>query len=385
MKAALLDAIARSPAWFVDTTLRDGAQAAGVAFSPGEQARIARSLAAAGVREMEVGIPSAGEHVRHEIDAVAMAAPEIFRLGWCRARRDDLAAARRCAVHGVHISFPVSDLHLEAWRKPRTWVLETLRDLVGEAAGEFAYVTVGAQDASRADAGFLREFCHAVSESPAIRLRLADTVGVLNPRRTAALVSGAVAALRGRLVEIHAHNDLGMATANTIVAWECGARCLSTTVNGLGERAGNAAFAEVAAALRVACGTAADLDLRELYALSALVAGASRRTVASTMPVVGEDVFTHATGIHLSGLASDARTYEPFAPELVGHAASRRLFGPQSGPRSLARLLGEKSRAIDGTQLQTMSDRLKKYCRETRQALDAGQVVKLARILLPES
>lgn len=313
-----LEEIRASPAWFVDTTLRDGEQAAGVSFSDRDRRAIAAALSAAGVKEIEAGIPASGENARRQIDLVAAAAPDAWILAWCRARRDDIGASRLCGAHGVHISFPVSDLHLRIWNKTKDWVFRTLNDLACEAASAFEYVTVGAQDASRADTGFFAEFAAAVAETPAIRLRLADTVGILTPSRTAEMVHLVARAAPQLEIEIHSHNDLGMATANAISAWEAGARCLSTTVNGIGERAGNAVFEEVAMALRTACGTDPSISPRHLPGLSSLVARASRRALPASKPVTGSAIHRHESGIHIAGLKRDPLAYQPFPAELVG-------------------------------------------------------------------
>lgn len=376
-----LKEIHSSAAWFVDTTLRDGEQAAGVVFSDEQRCEVARRLVAIGVRELEVGIPASGPVARQQISQVADAVPGAFLLAWCRARRDDLAAAAVCPVHGAHLSFPVSDIHLRAWGKSRSWVIGSLDDLVNEAAELFDYVTVGAQDASRADPGFFDEFCHAVRESPAIRLRLADTVGILTPATTAALVCRAATALNGKFLEIHAHNDLGMATANTLTAWQSGAVCLSTTVNGLGERAGNASFAEVATALKVACQCDPHLDLRQLCDLAAFVAKASQRSLPPETPVTGEAVFSHATGIHLTGLARDASTYEAFSPALVGHTPSRHLFGIHSGPAALETFAHAAGCVLPAESLATLTARLKDYCREHQTTLTPDEACRMAKHL----
>jgi homocitrate synthase NifV len=232
----------------------------------------------------------------------------------------------------VHLSFPVSDLHLRIWGKSRDWVLRTLSELTEEAAARFEYVTVGAQDASRADVGFLAEFCHAVAESPAVRLRLADTVGLLTPASTARLVVSARRHLRDKPLEFHAHNDLGMATANTVAAWEAGARCLSTTVNGLGERAGNAAFDEVVMALHTACGVDTGIHRPSLVALSRLVERAAGRAVPAMKPVTGRAIHRHESGLHISGLRRDPLAYQAYRAEDTG-ARVELVAGPSNGPR----------------------------------------------------
>ena len=373
-----LTEIKASRAWFVDTTLRDGEQAAGVVFTEAQRCGIARRLVASGVRELEVGIPASGENARRQIAQVAEAVAGTCLLAWCRARREDLVAAAQCPVQGVHLSLPISNIHLRIWGKSHSWVLRTLQDLTEEAAGMFDYVTVGAQDASRADRCFLMDFCHAVAESPAIRVRLADTVGVLTPKLADLIVTNAMKALKGKVVEIHAHNDLGMATANTLAAWQAGAKCLSTTVNGLGERAGNASFAEVATALHVACKCPTGIDLRGLCELSAYVAVASQRTLPAQTPVIGEAVFSHASGLHLTGLSRDAAAYEAFPSELVGHAPSRHYFGTQSGPGTLRDFAARCGLQIDAADLPAMTERLRAFCQEHRTLLGPADVHRLA-------
>lgn len=331
--ASLPDSPRRS-AWFVDTTLRDGEQAAGVSFSDRDRRAIARGLMRAGVQELEAGIPASGSEACRAIGIVADAVPSLRLLAWCRARRDDLSAAARCPVQGIHLSFPVSDLHLRIWGKTKEWVFQTLRELIEEAAGLVEYVTVGAQDASRADPGFLDEFCGAVAVSSAVRLRLADTVGCLTPSRAAALVQRAAAALGGKPLEIHTHNDLGMATANTLAAWEAGATHLSTTVNGLGERAGNASFAEVAMALRVAHGLDAGIDPARLAPLSQCVARASGRQLNPHQPVTGSAIHRHESGIHITGLTRDPLAYEAYHPAITGGQIEY-IKGASNGPSKL--------------------------------------------------
>jgi homocitrate synthase NifV len=370
--------ITESAAWFVDTTLRDGEQAAGVVFSDEERCGIARRLVNIGVRELEVGIPGAGEAACRQISRVAEACPNTWLLAWCRARQDDLTSAAQCPVQGVHLSFPVSDIHLRVWGKSHSWVLQTLRDLTHQAAAMFGYVTVGAQDASRADPCFLLDFCHAVAESPAIRLRLADTVGILTPQSTERLVTSAKGVLGEKLLEIHAHNDLGMAAANTVTAWQAGVKCLSTTVNGLGERAGNASFAEVATALRVACRCETRLALRHLCDLARYVSAASRRSLPVETPVIGEAVFSHATGIHLTGLNRDSSAHEGFSPDLVGHAPSCHYFGTQSGPAALREFALQCGRQLDPADLPAMTKQLHEFCRTHRTLLTPADAVNFA-------
>lgn len=287
------------PPYLVDTTLRDGEQAPGVVFSLHEKRVIARHLAASGVKELEIGTPAMGEDARADMRSLVALHVPCRLVAWCRARKEDIVLASNLGVHGVHVSVSVSDIQLDALGRSRTWALERIKESVTEARQYFPFVSLGFQDASRAEVEFLHRCCEIAELAHPNRIRIADTVGIWNPFQ----VAEAVASIRNKVSPViqlgfHGHNDLGMATANALAALQAGADCVDVTVNGLGERAGNAPLAEVALASAITLNLDLGILPADLTQISTLVAKAAKRPLHPAAPIVGDAAFLHESGIH---------------------------------------------------------------------------------------
>jgi homocitrate synthase NifV len=289
---------------------------------------------------MEIGIPAMGAEEIDCINTIAALDLPAALMVWGRLTDADLARALRCQAGIIHLSIPVSDINLQhKLRQSREWVLAQVTRVIEKAVASGRKISLGAEDASRADAGFLALVARQAQRCGVSRIRFADTLGVLDPFTT----YEAIARLREAVdieIEIHAHNDLGLATANTLAALRAGATHANTTVNGLGERAGNAALEEVVMGVRHLHRAETGVNTRALVSISHLVARASGRQVNFNKSIVGEAVFTHESGIHVDGLLKNASTYESFDPSELGRQR-RTVLGKHSGSQGVRQAYGQ--------------------------------------------
>lgn len=320
-----------------DTTLRDGEQTPGVAFRCEEKVAIAIALEKAGVDELEIGIPAMGARERETIQQICHALSKARTMAWCRLFDKDIEACRGLDLDWVDLSIPVSAQ--QRFSKLRVSEEELIRRLdygIKSAENLGLKVCLGMEDASRADSDTLARVAEAAQKAGAERIRFADTLGLLDPFQTCEIIQKLVVST-DLAVEMHAHNDLGLATANSLAAIRAGAQSINTTVNGLGERAGNAALEEIALALTVhqtSYPSACNVDLKALHSIAQLVSEASGRQLTPQKCAVGEAIFTHESGLHIDGLRKDKRNYQAFQPELLGRKHSL-VLGKHSGLKAI--------------------------------------------------
>ncbi|MEP7116557.1 MAG: 2-isopropylmalate synthase [Acidobacteriota bacterium] len=348
-----------------DTTLRDGEQAPGFSMSPADKVRLAGQLERMGVDVIEAGFPIASAADFEGTAAVARAIRHSSVAALARATPDDVAAAWdavRLAVRPrIHVVLATSDLHLSAkLRITRDECVARAVTAVRQARAVCAEVEFSAEDATRSDLDFLCDVAAAVVEAGATTVNLPDTVGFALPHditRMFTTVSQRIG--RDIVLSAHCHNDLGMAVANSLAAVQAGARQVECTVNGIGERAGNAALEEIVMAIEVrgdALGCRTRIVTEELFPTSRALSAIVSVPVQPNKAIVGDNAFAHEAGIHQDGMIKNPLTYEIMRPESVGAPATRLVLGRHSGLRGLdarCRDLGHRLRVEDLRKLYT--------------------------------
>jgi len=342
----------------IDSTLREGEQTVGVSFSPERKLEIIKKLDAIGIEEIELGIASRYDETPKFLIKEARTSGVSARLDlWCRCLNGDIEIAAAAKPDVLSLSIPVSDLHIDKkLGKSRAWVLERLAESIPYALGLGSpFVSLGLEDATRADPEFMTKVIELAGQSGAGRIRLADTVGIAGPNEIATLVKELKRQV-GIEIGVHMHNDFGMATANSIAAIDGGADWVDTTVLGLGERTGNARLEEVASylGLRRQC----HYNVSEIPALSRMVAEAAGREIQPHQPIIGSNIFACETGLHLQGLERDPATYEPFSPEIV-QAERILMYGAKVGRREIRNCLESIDNKYSDSKYDWFIDRIR--------------------------
>lgn len=367
----------------VDTTLRDGEQTAGVVFSKREKIYIAEMLSDLGINQLEVGIPAMGGDEADAIKEIAKKNLSSSIMAWNRAVIPDIQKSIDCGVDAVAISISVSDIHIENKLKTsRDWVIEEMMKSVEFAKKNGMYVSVNGEDASRADDDFLIRFIEAAKSVGADRFRFCDTVGVMDPFTIRKKIEN-LYSKTGFDIEMHTHNDFGMATANAIAGVLGGANYIGVTVNGLGERAGNAALEEVLMALKHVFNCQTKIDTRKFRELSEYVSNASGRELPAWKAIVGSNMFRHESGIHADGAIKNPKNYEAFDPAEVG-LQRQIVIGKHSGKAAIVNKFREYDIELDNDMANKVLDNVRAVSVDLKRSLFDKEIVKIYKDILQE-
>src|ERR1700752_5027690 len=335
-----------------DTTLRDGEQSPGFSMNTAEKIRMARQLAKLGVDVIEAGFPISSRGDLEAVRAVAREVRDVPIAALARAKKADVSAAIEAlapaAASRLHVFLATSDLHLRVkLNMTREQALEAITSMIRYGRQHVAEVEFSAEDAGRTDIGFLCQVCSAAVRAGATILNLPDTVGYAVPDEYGEMfriVREHLDDPQGVTLSAHCHDDLGLAVANSLAAVRAGVRQIECTVNGIGERAGNAALEEIAVALAVrkdSFSVATKLNLKELYKSSRLLSEITGAVIAPNKAVVGANAFAHEAGIHQDGIIKNPLTYEIISPEAVGVPSRSLVLGKHSGRNALRQSLKE--------------------------------------------
>ena len=341
-----------------DTTLRDGEQTPGVCFSFDEKLEIARKLDQFKIHQIEAGFPIVSEKEKESVKAIANEGLDATILGLTRTKPEDIDAALDCDVDGIITFVGTSDIHLDhkmhITRQDAINLCETAVDYTKDHG---LFVAFSAEDATRTDIEFLKRIYSKAQECGADRVHIADTTGAITPQGIDYLVKELVKDIDIDIA-VHLHNDFGLAVIS-ITGVLAGAKAVSTTVNGIGERAGNASLEELIMAMKILYGKDYGFKTKYIKELSDLVAKASGLPIPYNKPVVGNNVFRHESGIHVDAVIEEPLCYEPYLPELVGQKRQL-VLGKHSGCRAVRAKLNECELEVSDEQLIEIVKQVKK-------------------------
>jgi len=365
-------------AWINDTTLRDGEQAPYVAFNTREKLEIAQGLVACGADELEIGIPAMGTKEQEDIKELLALGLDAQMMTWNRATMRDLEASIACGVKAVDLSIPVSDILIDVkFGGDKERMLRQLEEVVSAAKQEGIYVCIGAEDSSRASLEFIEEVMRLGNALGADRFRYCDTVGIMTPSRTFDTISR-LSRLDLLPIEMHTHNDFGLANANALIGLDAGAISVNTTVVGLGERAGNASFEQISMALKHLYREERMIDAVAIRSLIDTVAKAANMYLAPNAPIIGERLFAHESGIHADGMMKDGSAYEPFdAIEVGGHREYP--IGKHSGTATIMYHLKALGIEADKSSLKNLLPSIREIVTSRKRVLDDSELLHLYR------
>ena len=369
-----------------DTTLRDGEQSPGASMNMGEKMEVARALAGLGVDIIEAGFPIASQGDFEAVRAIAteVAGPSICGLARCQERDIDRAweALQYAQKPRIHVFLATSAIHREHKLKmTRAQVIERAVASVTHARALCADIEFSPEDAARTELDFLCAVVEAAIDAGATTVNIPDTVGYATPTGYAAVIR----TLRERVpnigravISVHCHNDLGLAVANSLAACEVGARQVECTINGIGERAGNAALEEIVMALKTRAdyyGLTTGIKTELLYPVSRMVSTVTGLTVQRNKAIVGRNAFAHEAGIHQDGMLKDRSTYEIMRPEEVGVPKTDLVLGKHSGRHALRDRVQELGYTLNETQLETLFDDFKTLADKKKEVYDEDLAV----------
>lgn len=356
-----------------DTTLRDGEQTPGVTVTPEQKIQVAAKLDELGIDAIEAGFPIVSQGEMHAIKSIAKQGLKAEICGLARTIEADIDAALRCDLKYVHTFIATSDIHMQYKLKMnRDQVLAKAVNAVEYAKKHGLQVEFSAEDATRSDRAFLLKVFNAVKEAGADRLDIPDTVGYATPHYVADLVREVSDSTR-LPVSVHCHDDFGLAVANSISGINAGAACAHVTINGLGERAGNASLEEFVMALQCLYQKTHGIKTELLYETSKFVSNTMGIIVQPNKAIIGENAFGHESGIHTHGVLSNPLTYEPISPELVGRKRWLQA-GKHAGAHGIRAMLEEFG-------IKPTDDQLKIIVEKQKNIADKGKAITTADLL----